>query len=198
MILRGTAIVLGNDVNTDLLHPPAFFSTDCAQAAAGAFAGLGLDLTRLGLPPYVIIAGRNFGCGSSRESTVRALSRVGVSAVVAVSFAHIFFRNAINRGIWPFVLADAQRPQAKSGDAVEIDTVAATLICRSAPGPSTWLGTGCPGSKAAPASSLCGSVRPAPGPFPLRPPEPYEARVAAAGGLVPLLDSTGWEWKFQT
>jgi len=121
MIIRATAIVLGDNVNTDLLHPPVFFSTDAVQAALGAFAGLGIEPEKVGPAPYVIVGGENFGCGSSRESTVRALKQCGVRAVAARSFAHIFFRNAIALGIWPLVAA-GMPDGIEMGAKVSIDT----------------------------------------------------------------------------
>jgi len=119
-MLKGKAIVLGDDVNTDLLHPPAFFSPDDEQAVAGAFAGLEIDLESLGPPPYIVVAGTNFGCGSSRESTVRALKRAGVVAVAARSFSHIFHRNALAVGIWPLVRSEDE-PDVATGSDIEID-----------------------------------------------------------------------------
>jgi 3-isopropylmalate/(R)-2-methylmalate dehydratase small subunit/methanogen homoaconitase small subunit len=126
MNVVGKAIVLGDNVNTDLLHPPAFFSSDKEKVVAGAFAGLGLDLAKLGPPPYVVLAGKNFGCGSSRESTMNALKGVGVAAFVARSFAHIFRRNALNQGVWPLV-THADISGATTGERVCIDLVRKVL-----------------------------------------------------------------------
>lgn len=115
------AIVLGDDVNTDLLHPPAFFSTDPVESADGVFAGLDLGPEPLGPPPFIIVAGENFGCGSSRESTVRALGETGVAAVVASSVARIFRRNAVNLGIRVYATGKPQ-PVLATGDGVVLDT----------------------------------------------------------------------------
>lgn len=132
MKIEGTAIVLGNNVNTDLLHPPAYFSPDAGKAAAGAFAGLDLDIVALPGPPYVIVAGKNFGCGSSRESTLRALKKIGVAAIVAGSFSHIFFRNALAVGIPALTIINGETP-ANTGDKVSVDVDA----CLLANGPET-------------------------------------------------------------
>jgi 3-isopropylmalate dehydratase small subunit len=120
MRLDGNALVLGAHVNTDLLHPPAFFDTDSTAAAKGAFAGLDIDRDELGSPPYIILAGDNFGCGSSRESTVRALRAAGLIAVVARSFSHIFARNAMNTAIHVLV-GDVTPLGATTGSPVTID-----------------------------------------------------------------------------
>lgn len=126
MRIEGAALVLGDHVNTDLLHPPAFFDTDAKAAARGAFAGLDIDREALGKPPYIVVAGENFGCGSSRESTVSALKQVGLTAVVARSFSHIFSRNAVNAGIRVFRTEQDLRPVA-TGMRVLLETEGATL-----------------------------------------------------------------------
>jgi 3-isopropylmalate dehydratase small subunit len=74
----------------------------------------------------VIIAGRNFGCGSSREQAPAVLKELGLGAIVAVSFARIFFRNAINLGI-PVMECEAIHEQAEEGDRVEIDLSAGKI-----------------------------------------------------------------------
>ena len=105
--ISGRAWRLGNHVNTDLLHPPSGFSLDEEKMKNG----LRLGMERLEKPVapegshdgLIIVAGENFGCGSSRETSVRALFAFGVKAVVARSFARIFFRSLVNRGIAPLV-----------------------------------------------------------------------------------------------
>jgi 3-isopropylmalate dehydratase small subunit len=128
MRIDGRLIVLGDNVNTDLIHPPAFYSTDPAVAVRGAFGGLPVDLSTLGPPPYILVGGRNFGCGSSRESTMRALATLGVRAIVARSFAHIFFRTAVAVGIWPLVIADAEAA-CSTGDEAAVVGPPWDLLC---------------------------------------------------------------------
>lgn len=99
-VVRGRALVLGDHVNADLLHPPAFFSLDAARVRAGFLAGLGREAERSeDGARWIIVAGRNFGCGSSRETTVAALRAAGVVAVVAPSFGRIFERTASALGL---------------------------------------------------------------------------------------------------
>lgn len=104
-VITGRVWRLGDHVNTDLLHPPSYFSLDVSRVEEGLREGmrrLGADLrgehTGEGL---VIVAGENLGCGSSRESSVRALRIGGVKAAVVSSFARIFYRNLANLGIPP-------------------------------------------------------------------------------------------------
>lgn len=97
----GKALLMGDHVNTDVLHPSRFFSLDdktvrsgFLQAAAGYEAVGGSDLSG-----KIIVAGENFGCGSSRETGARAFLLAGVQAVVARSLARIFSRNVRNLGL---------------------------------------------------------------------------------------------------
>ncbi len=104
-VITGRVWRLGDNINTDLLHPPSYFSLDGRKVEEGLREGM----QRLGahLPEehardgLVIIAGENFGCGSSRETSVRALRSRGIKAVVAASFARIFYRSLANLGIPP-------------------------------------------------------------------------------------------------
>lgn len=101
MRICGKALIMGDNVNTDVLHPSRFFSLDdrtvrsgFLQAAAGYEQVGGGDLAG-----RVIVAGDNFGCGSSRETGARAFLLAGVRAVVARSLARIFSRNVRNLGL---------------------------------------------------------------------------------------------------
>jgi len=97
--IRAHAVVLGDDVNTDLLHPPQYFGITPEAVLPGFLAGLPPEYARRFQPGDILVGGRNFGCGSSREAYVRAFRYARVSAVIAVSFARIFYRNLINAGI---------------------------------------------------------------------------------------------------
>jgi 3-isopropylmalate/(R)-2-methylmalate dehydratase small subunit len=67
----------------------------------------------------IIVAGSNFGCGSSREQAATSLAYSGVKAIVALSFARIFYRNAINQGIYPLIVSE--KPDLEEGDEIEVD-----------------------------------------------------------------------------
>ncbi|MFW6323856.1 MAG: hypothetical protein ACOC0U_02225 [Desulfovibrionales bacterium] len=90
---------LGHGVSTDHLHPAKYFSLDQEIVNKGLFRGMEGDLADCFAPGDILVAGRNFGCGSSREVCTRAMAGRGVAAVLAVSCARIFFRNMINTGI---------------------------------------------------------------------------------------------------
>ncbi|MDH7593047.1 MAG: 3-isopropylmalate dehydratase [Methanomicrobiales archaeon] len=99
MRLEGTAICLGEDVDTDLIIAGRYLRTkDRGLWASRAFEDLDPALAKR-LKGAIIVAGKNFGCGSSREQAAIALKEAGVVAVIAPSFGRIFFRNAINIGL---------------------------------------------------------------------------------------------------
>ena len=100
MIREGRAWVFGDNVNTDLIIPGKYLDDyDPTHLASHAMEGIRKDFAARVRPEDVIIAGRNFGCGSSREQAVVALHHAGISLVIAKSFARIFYRNAINLGM---------------------------------------------------------------------------------------------------
>lgn len=97
--MKGMVVKVGDDIDTDLIIAGRYLRTkDKSLWAKHAFEDLDPDMSSR-LNGSVIVAGKNFGCGSSREQAAIALKEAGVVAVVATSFARIFFRNAINRGI---------------------------------------------------------------------------------------------------
>ena len=95
----GNAWCFGDHVNTDVIHPPEFFSLDPERVKIGLFHKLDPELHKRFRRHDVLVGGRNFGCGSSRETSIRCLKLNRVGAIVAVDFARIFFRNATNNGI---------------------------------------------------------------------------------------------------
>jgi len=134
---KGRIWKLGSDVNTDQIIPgkyldsysPSHLASHALEGAREEFAGT----VRAG---DIVLAGGNFGCGSSREQAVTALAHSGVSAVVARSFARIFYRNAVNLGLYPFVSEDAY-DLFEDGEQAVIDLEAGTLTSEDgSPGPS--------------------------------------------------------------
>lgn len=94
------AIKYGNDVDTDVIIPARYLnSSEPGELAAHCMEDLDPDFHKKLTPGGVIVAGTNFGCGSSREHAPIAIKAAGVSAVIASSFARIFYRNAINIGL---------------------------------------------------------------------------------------------------
>lgn len=106
----GRAWKFGNDIDTDAIIPGRFLTIyDPKELASHAFEGTRNDFAAEAKDGDVIVAGRNFGCGSSREHAPLALKGAGIEFVVAKSFARIFYRNAINTGVLPLVCPDTDK-----------------------------------------------------------------------------------------
>ncbi|MBS7653233.1 MAG: 3-isopropylmalate dehydratase small subunit [Candidatus Bathyarchaeia archaeon] len=121
MIIAGRAWRFGDDVNTDLILPGRYLDlTDPEEMARHAMEGILPSFPERVKPGDIIVAGRNFGCGSSREHAPLALKHAGVGAVVAESFARIFYRNSINIGL-PALQCRGAASEVVDGDDLEID-----------------------------------------------------------------------------
>lgn len=120
MELRGKAHCFGSDVNTDYIISGKYkFKTlDMKELAKHVMEDLDPEFAAKVQSGDFVIAGRNFGCGSSREQAPLALINAGVGAVLAQSFARIFYRNAINTGL-PVVVCDTS--SIKAGDELAVD-----------------------------------------------------------------------------
>jgi 3-isopropylmalate dehydratase small subunit len=117
----------GDDINTDLIIPGRYLDNyDPAHLAAHAMEGVSKGFSKMVSKGDIIVAGRNFGCGSSREQAVIALKHAGVSVVIAQSFARIFYRNAINLGLSVVLSQDAYEKFA-DGDRAMVDLRELTL-----------------------------------------------------------------------
>jgi 3-isopropylmalate/(R)-2-methylmalate dehydratase small subunit len=126
--LRGSVCaVLGDHIDTDVIYPGRYLNiTDRERTAEHLFELSYPEIRgRLAAGDF-IVAGRNFGCGSSREQAAAALKFAGVGAVIAGSFARIFFRNAINLGL-PVVIAPGAREACAVGDVLTIDLAAGEI-----------------------------------------------------------------------
>jgi len=122
MILRGRVWVLGDHINTDVIIPAKYkFRTgDFKELAKHVFEDLDPTLASKISRGDIVVAGRNFGMGSSREHAPRVIKEAGISAVLACSFARIFFRNAINIGLPVIEVKDVNK-NFKQGDIALID-----------------------------------------------------------------------------
>ena len=121
----GRAWVFGDNVDTDQVIPAEYLVTmDIAELAKHAFEKAVPEFAKGVRPGDVIVAGSNFGCGSSREHAPRALMGAGISCVVAKSFARIFFRNSINIGL-PVVQAELA---ALPGDPIRVSLEEGTVL----------------------------------------------------------------------
>ena len=121
MILKGTVHKYGDNIDTDVIIPARYLNlTDPRVLATHAMEDIDAGFARTVRPGDIIVAGANFGCGSSREHAPLAIKHAGVSCIVAESFARIFFRNAINIGLPLLESAEAAR-EASSGDVLEVE-----------------------------------------------------------------------------
>ena len=139
--MSGVVWRFGDDVDTDVLAPGPYMKAPIAELAAHSLEALEPRFAAGVRPGDVIVAGENFGAGSSREQAVLALRELGVGAVIARSFAGIFYRNALNLGLLTLVCSDPSALEA--GQRVEVDPAGATVrvldtgtvvVCESIPG----------------------------------------------------------------
>jgi 3-isopropylmalate/(R)-2-methylmalate dehydratase small subunit len=125
--LRGRVWKYGPNINTDVIIPGRYCHiTDPKELAKYCMADLDTEFVNKIAPGDIIVAGGNFGCGSSREVAPLSIKASGIAAVVAPSFARIFYRNAINIGFPIFESAEAYE-QIEEGDEVEIDPASGTI-----------------------------------------------------------------------
>lgn len=123
----GKALVVGNNVDTDLIYPGRFLElTDPKEIGSHCLAGISEDISPNFPKGGIVVAGTNFGCGSSREHAPIALINMGASAVLADSFARIFFRNGINLGL-PLVVCKGISKHVKTGQTIRLDLAAGTV-----------------------------------------------------------------------
>ena len=113
------AWVFGDDVTTDAIAPGRYMKGAIHELAVHSLESLDESFSRNVKPGDFVVAGRNFGCGSSREQAPEALKHLGVTALIAESFAGLFYRNALNLGLPALVCAQAKRIRA--GDLLEVD-----------------------------------------------------------------------------
>lgn len=126
--MKGKVYKFSDDVNTDEIVPARYLNTsDPAELAAHVMEDADPEFAGMVRDGDIIAAGRNFGCGSSREHAPVAIKAAGIACVVAESFARIFFRNAINIGL-PVVEAPQLAGLLKTGDELEIDLKAGRAV----------------------------------------------------------------------
>jgi 3-isopropylmalate/(R)-2-methylmalate dehydratase small subunit len=147
-IIRGKAYVLGDNIDTDQIIPAQYLSFNPSDPAErkffGMYANSGVPEAQAGLPQgnvrfvrenefasdfSIIIGGKNFGCGSSREHAPLALAEAGVKCVIAEFYARIFFRNSINGGyLLPLESTERLVEQVQTGDELEVDLAKGHVI----------------------------------------------------------------------
>ena len=167
MLIAGKCHTFGNDIDTDAIIPARYLNTTdpgelarhCMEDADPTFAGR----VRAG---EIIVAGKNFGCGSSREHAPVAIKAAGVAAVIATSFARIFYRNAINIGL-PIFESPAAAAGIQAGDEVQIDAEKGEIV------------------------NLTRDET-----YPVAPFPPFMQELIAAGGLMPYVARKVGEYPF--
>ncbi|MBN1525516.1 MAG: 3-isopropylmalate dehydratase small subunit [Spirochaetales bacterium] len=127
-ILSGRVWLLGDNIDTDIIIPTQFMTLPTIEAmSVHAFSPLRPELAGMMKPGDILVAGSNFGCGSSREQAPEVIKALGVCTVIARSFARIFFRNAINNGL-PVIENSWIQEYLKEGHTITIDTVSGEII----------------------------------------------------------------------
>lgn len=121
-ILKGRVVaLLGDNIDTDIIYPGRYLNiTDKKDTAEHVFELAYPELRKKIQPGDIIVASKNFGCGSSREQATAAIKYSGFGGIIASSFARIFFRNSINLGL-PLINSPEAYKSIKEGDELEID-----------------------------------------------------------------------------
>lgn len=127
-VIRGRVYKFGNNINSDIIIPGRYLIyIDREQLAQHAFEMLGEGFPAKLKAFDILVAGRNFGCGSAREQAATAIQGLGIKAVVASSFARTFYRNAINDGL-PIIECPAIYGAVQEGDEISVN-LGAGVIC---------------------------------------------------------------------
>ncbi|HDM88963.1 3-isopropylmalate dehydratase [Candidatus Bathyarchaeota archaeon] len=128
MRISGKTVIFGDDVNTDVIIPSKYLtSLDPEELAKHAMEGLDPKFPEKAREGVIIVAGRNFGCGSSREQAPLALKHAGVKCIIADFFARIFYRNAINIGL-PVLECPGISGKIEEGDVLTVDLEEGKII----------------------------------------------------------------------
>ena len=162
MKLEGTVFKYGDNVDTDVIIPARYLnSSDPKELASHCMEDIDKEFVSRVKSGDIIVAAKNFGCGSSREHAPIAIKAAGVSIVIAETFARIFYRNAINIGLPIMECPEAAR-EIKAGDKVEVD-LDSGIVTDVTQGKS-WKGQAFP---------------------------PFMQNIISAGGLIPYINSKG-------
>ena len=123
--MTGRVLKYGDNINTDIISPPQYMELSIEEASKYAMSPVDPEFSRKCQPGTILVAGTNFGSGSSRETSPLTLKYLGVQAIVAKMFARIFYRNAINLGIALLECPDTDMIQ--EGDTLDIDLEAGII-----------------------------------------------------------------------
>ena len=122
MAIKGRVWKYGDDVNTDVIFPGKYTYTikERSEMAKVACEDLDSEFNKNAQPGDIIVGGKNWGCGSSREQAVTCLKERGISVIIAKSFARIYYRNCLNEGL-PIIICPAAVDAISAGDTAEVD-----------------------------------------------------------------------------
>ena len=164
MKLEGSVFKYGDNVDTDVIIPARHLNTsDPKELAAHCMEDIDSTFTSRVKPGDIIVAEKNFGCGSSREHAPIAIKAAGISCVIARTFARIFYRNSINIGL-PIVECPEAAERIQAGDRVEVDLD--TGIITDLTQNESWKGQAFP---------------------------PFMQKIIQAGGLIPYINEKDGE-----
>jgi len=132
MKIKGRVWKYGDDVNTDVIFPGKYTYTikDRAEMAKVACEDLDPMFTKEAQKGDIIVAGKNFGCGSSREQAVTCIKERGIGCIIAKGFARIYYRNALNEGL-PIIVSAEAVEAIKAGEQAEIDFDQSQIVTAS-------------------------------------------------------------------
>ena len=130
-MIEGSVFKYGDDINTDVIYPGKYVYTimDPKEMAKHALEDLDPGFVERVKEGDLIVAGKNFGCGSSREQAVTSLKEAGISAIIAQSFARIYYRNCINNGLVPIICKEASEA-IEGGDTVRVSLVKGKIFSK--------------------------------------------------------------------
>jgi 3-isopropylmalate/(R)-2-methylmalate dehydratase small subunit len=123
---RASVWKFGDNVDTDQINPGKYMHLSAEEASKYAFEAIAPDFPQKVKPGEIIVAGSNFGCGSSRETAPEVLKSLGIAVVVAESFGRIFFRNAIAIGL-PALTCPGLAAETEEGDEIDVDVERARI-----------------------------------------------------------------------
>lgn len=128
MKFTGYAWKFGNDVDTDAILPAKYLNiSDPAELAKHCMEGINSEFSQNVRTGDILVAGKNFGCGSSREHAPLSIKHAGIGAVIASSFARIFYRNAFNMSL-PIIESLETTQATENGDELMVDLIAGLII----------------------------------------------------------------------
>jgi 3-isopropylmalate/(R)-2-methylmalate dehydratase small subunit len=121
MKIKGKAWKVGDHIDTDVIIPAPYLNiTEPSKLAEGLFEPIRKNFSKMVKEGDILLAGKNFGCGSSREHAPIAIKASGISCVIAKSFARIFYRNSFNIGL-PLIISPSAVDSSEEGDILEVD-----------------------------------------------------------------------------